>query len=179
MNNLPAWIPNINAWMSSLLIVILARGLGYVFQLVYLLLDYFLPFSLREKLIVYSFFILSPIVLIAVVHHWLHFILDRFFPNTRSPEIGKVEGFFPGLISWWEGFFGWQALAIATLISGSLFAFFLPPEFKSLDNLWDWWYVIKPFLTVMTLIQLIVIAYLYQFESIVRNYLISVGKSDR
>jgi hypothetical protein len=179
MNNLPAWIPNINAWMSSVLVILLARGLGYVFQIVYMLLNYFLPFSFREKLIVYSLFLLSPIVLIAVVHHWLHFVLDRFFPNTRSPEIGKVEGFLPGLISWWEGFFGWQALAIAMLISGSLLAFFLPPEFKSFNNLWDWWYVIKPFLTIMTLIQLIVIAYLYQFEHILRNYLMSIGSRNR
>jgi hypothetical protein len=175
MNNLPAWIPNLNAWMSSFILIVLARGLTYAFQLLYLFLDLILPLPIRGKLAPYSIALLSPIILIAFIHHWLHLLLDRFFPNTKSPEMGKVEGFLPGLMSWWEGFFGWQALAIAMLASSGILVFLVPPA-NTLDGSWNWWwFVIKQFLTIATLIQLIVIAYLYQLERIVRNHLMSFG----
>jgi hypothetical protein len=179
MNNLPAWIPNMNAWMSAVILVILAKLLTYAFHILYLVLHLILPLPTQTILIILSIALLSPIPTIAFVHHWLHFFLDRFFPNAQSPEIDRVKGFFPGLISWWEGFFGWQALTIAMLISSSLIVFLLPVS-SSLYTSWDWWWqVLKPFFTIATLIQFIVIASLYQFEYVVRNYLISIGSRDR
>lgn len=179
MNNLPKWIPNLNAWMSALLLIVLAKGASYGYYFLYIILTVILPLPTKSILIIFSFFLISPIVLIAFVHHWLHLFLDRFFPETRSPEMANVEGLLPGLMSWWEGLFGWQVLAIAMLISSSIWVIFIPNTSIS-DFSWAWlWYILQRFLTLATLLQLIVSAYLYQFEYLVRNYLMSLATKSR
>jgi hypothetical protein len=42
--------------------------------------------------------------------------LDRFFPDTRTTT-DTSEGFFPGLMSWWEGLFAWLAIAVSTILA--------------------------------------------------------------
>jgi hypothetical protein len=179
MINLPNWIPNLNAWMSALLLIVLAKGASYGFYFLYILLTLLLPLPAKSIYIIFSFLLISPIVLIAFVHHWLHLFLDRFFPENKSPEMANLEGWLPGLMSWWEGLFGWQVLAIAMLISSSIWVIFIPNA--SISNFsWVWlWYILQKFLTIATLIQLIVSAYLYQFEYLVRNYLMSLGTKSR
>ncbi|NES20076.1 MAG: hypothetical protein F6K41_14375 [Symploca sp. SIO3E6] len=176
MQKLPSWIPNPNAWMSAILLLLLIRGISAVINIIFQMGESLMEISPKIRIVLYFCALLSPILVIAVVHHWLHIFLDRFFPNTRSPEIETPQGFFPGLMSWWEGFYGWGAIALALLISTTVTIIFLP-SFNSLSQLLDWWDEVKSFFTVPMLISLVTIAYLYQLEHLVRQHLISVGSA--
>lgn len=178
MRNWPNWIPSPNAWMSALLLVILMRGLALLINTIVRLGDFLLVLPPKWRGILYIVALLSPILLIAITHHLLHLILDRFSPDSQSPEMRDVQGFLPSLMSWWEGFFGWQAIALALLVSNGIQLIFAP-RFVSLDALLDWWNFLKSFFTISNLIRLVTIAYLYQFESLVRDRLISVGAANR
>lgn len=178
MRNLPNWIPNPTAWMSAILLLILARGVSVVITIIAQLGDSLIWLPPKWKSILYIVALLSPILIIAVAHHLLHFILDRFFPNIRTPEMTERQGFFPGLMSWWEGFYGWQAIALALLVSSGIQLFFLS-SFNSLYDMLDWWNELKKLFTIPNLIRLLIIAYLYQLEYLVRQHLMSVGSNSQ
>ena len=113
MRNWPAWIPNPDAWMSAILLILLWRGIGVVIRIIFQLGEPLMAISPKMRFLFYFAAILSPIVVIAVAHHLLHLFLERYAPNSRSPGMGRVEGFLPTLMSWWEGFYGWMAIALA------------------------------------------------------------------
>ena len=58
--------------------------------------------------------VLSPILIIAVFHHSLHLFISRFWGLFQAPEIGKPKILPIGLLSWWEGLYGWLAIAVST-----------------------------------------------------------------
>ncbi|NET61011.1 MAG: hypothetical protein F6K47_34240 [Symploca sp. SIO2E6] len=176
MKNLPNWIPNPNAWMNAILLLLLIRGISALINIILQMSESLMAISPKIRIVFYFLVLLSPILVIAVVHHWLYIFLDRFFPNSRSPEMSSPQGFFPGLMSWWEGFYGWQAIALATLVSTAVTIIFLP-SFNSLSQLLDGWDGVKSFLTVPMLIRLVTIAYLYQLEHLVREHLMSIGSA--
>ena len=70
--------------------------------------------------------LLSPIPAFAFTHHLLHLFLGRFIPTIQALEIGSSQKLLPGLISWWEGLYGWLVIALATLIATSLCTILLP-----------------------------------------------------
>lgn len=162
--------------MSAILLVLLIEGIQVVLKSLVLQTVGFAIVALPPKLQFFLYFLilLSPIFIIAIAHHWLNLILDRFFPNVQAPEVGRIESLFPGLISWWEGLYGWQAIALATIVSSFITLSVLSPAYL-LSDLLGLWSRTKSFFWFTTLIRLVVIAYLYQFEHLVRTHLIAVG----
>lgn len=178
MRNWPNWIPNPSAWMSALVVILLAFGIQAMQPILSILINWLINIAPKLGIVAWIIIFLSPIILVAFVHHFLHLALDRFFPDTQSPEMEHVQGFFPSLMSWWEGLYSWLVIYLALLIS-SLIQSVITPNFDPFSPI-DWWEIIfKGLFTVTNLIRLIVAAYLYQFESLVRQHLMSVGASRR
>jgi hypothetical protein len=176
MRNLPNWIPSPTAWMSSLILILLMRGLAVLIRIIFQMGDSLMAVSPKLRIVLYFAAILSPILVIAIAHHLLHIILERFYPNTRSPEISSNLGQFPSLMSWWEGFYGWMAIALAIVVSSLVEVISLPSSNSFYDML-GWWNELKDLLTLPTLYRVITAAYLYQFEHLVRDHLMSVGSN--
>lgn len=173
MRNWPAWIPSPTAWMSAVLLILLVRGLTVVIRLIFQMGDSLMAISPKLRLVLYFAALLSPILVISVAHHLLQLILDRFFPNTRSPEMSSTLGQLPSLMSWWEGFYGWMAIALALVASNLIeIIFSAAPNFY---DLLGWWDELRDLFTLPTLYRVITAAYLYQFEHLVRHHLMAVG----
>lgn len=87
-----------------------------------------------------------------------------------------TDGFFPGLMSWWEGLYGWMVLTLSVLASNAILVIVLPmPEI--IYNIYQFWAQTENLLTLSTLLQAIAAAYLYQFEYFVRQHLLSVSST--
>ncbi|MBV6626795.1 MAG: hypothetical protein KI793_28305 [Rivularia sp. (in: Bacteria)] len=172
----PYWLPNVRSWFNAVALILLMIGIGYLrgyaFDIIGMLIDS-APWLIGAFLfLVFAF----PIVTIAFLHHWLHTFLDVFFPDSRFPEDELHAGWFPSIFSWWEAVFGWTSYVLAFV-----FVLFFLGIFKS--------YCYSPDLSVLsrnlsnyifslpsarfTILQIIVVAYLYQLEYLVRQRLIA------
>jgi hypothetical protein len=178
MRNWPSWIPDPNAWMSAILLILLMRGLAVVLRIIVEMGDFLIHPSPKLQIFLWIFASLSPILLIAVVHHWLYRFLDEYSPTTQLPEMVGTDGFFPGLMSWWEGLYGWMVLSLSTLASNALLIIVLPIP-NVIYNIHNFWAQTGNLITISTLFQLLVAAYLYQFEYFVRQHLISVSSTNQ
>ena len=176
MRNWPAWIPNPTAWMSAILLILLFRGISVVIRIIFQLSEPLMAISPKLRILLYFAALLSPILVIAVAHHLLHMFLDRYAPHTRSPGMRATEGLLPSLMSWWEGFYGWMAIALALVVSSIIQVIFFP-SFNSLYERLAWWDELRDLFTLPTLYRVITVAYLYQFESLVRYHLMAVGSA--
>lgn len=176
MRNWPSWIPNPNAWLSAILLILLTKGISVVIRIIVRMGEFLSNFSPKWGILFWIIASLSPILLIAVAHHWLHRFLDHYFPNTQSPEMRGTQGFLPSLMSWWEGFYGWLAIALSSLIGNAILVI-VTPQPNVLYNLLNFWIQKGNILTLPTLLQVIAAAYLYQFEYLVRQHLMSVGSA--
>jgi hypothetical protein len=176
MRNWPAWIPNLNAWMSAILLILLVRGIAVVIRIIFQYGYSLLEISPKLRILLYFVALLSPILVIAVAHHVLHMFLDRYTSGSRSPGMTRAEGLLPTLMSWWEGFYGWMAIALAIVVSFMIEILSYPTP-NSFYNLLAWWDELRDLFTLPTLYRVITAAYLYQFEYLVRNHLMAVGSS--
>ena len=174
MRNWPAWIPNPTSWMSAILLILLWRGIAVVIRMIFQMGELLMETSPKLRFLLYFAALLSPILVIAVTHHLLHIILDRYAPSSRSPGMTRTEGLLPTLMSWWEGFYGWMAIALAVVVSSMIQVISLP-SFNSLYDLLAWWDELRDLFTLPTLYRVITAAYLYQFEYLVRHHLMAVG----
>lgn len=177
---LPLWIPDFNAWMSAILLLLLVRVIKFVIREIFVLNgDRFLTLlSSHSYIVLYGLILLSPIVIIAIAHNLLHIGLDLFAPDTQTPEMSVPKSWFPGLMSWWEGLYGWLAIALAMIVSTIVgLIIFSPTYFFS--EMTDWWLGLRNFFNPLMLVRLVTIAYLYQFESLVRKHLMAVGAQSR
>jgi hypothetical protein len=172
--NLPNWIPSPTAWMSSILLILLMRGLAVLIRIILQMGGQLMEISPKLQIVLYFAALLSPILVVAVAHHVLQIILDRYYPNTRSQQSSIQPGQFPSLMSWWEGFYGWMAIALAIVVSTMLEVIFAP-SLNSLYDMLGWWNELRDLFTLPTLYRVITVAYLYQFEHLVRTHLMSVG----
>lgn len=178
MRNLPIpnWIPAPTAWMSSILLILLMRGQALLIRIILQMAGQLMAISPKMQIVLYFAALLSPILVVAVAHHVLQLILDRYYPNTRSPESSSQPGQFPSLMSWWEGFYGWMAIALALVVSSMIEVIF-SPSLNSFYEMLGWWNELRDLFTLPTLYRVITVAYLYQFEHLVRNHLMSVGSN--
>jgi hypothetical protein len=80
-------------------------------------------------------------------------------------------------MSWWEGFYGWMAISLAFVVSSMIMVISLP-SFNSLYDMLGWWNELRDLFTLPTLYRVITVAYLYQFEHLVRNHLMSIGSAN-
>ena len=130
--------------------------------------------ALNSHAVLYLLIILAPIAIIAIAHHILHFCLDLFFPDIQTPEMSVRKYWFPGLMSWWEGLYGWLAIVLTMIISTVIGVIIFSPNYY-LSQMSDWWLGMKNFFNPLMFIRLVCVAYLYQFEHLVRQHLIAVG----
>ncbi|MEL6496787.1 MAG: hypothetical protein AAFQ41_16955, partial [Cyanobacteria bacterium J06623_7] len=180
MKKLPSWIPNFNAWMSAILLLLLVRGMKVVLReiLTHINYDTFDLLSARSHIILYFLLLLSPIIAIAMAHNLLHLFLDLYVPDVQTPEVPKRKSFFPGLMSWWEGLYGWLAIIMMMILSTALGLMLFSPNYY-LSELDKWWLGATSLFNPMMFIRLTCVAYLYQFEHLVRQHLIAVGAGKR
>lgn len=175
---LPYWFPNLNAWLSAVFLLLLTGGLGVCVRTVWQMGYSLAAVSPRLSILFSLLGLICPIILIAFGHHLLHLFLDRFFPASRSPEMESVQGWFPGLLSWWEGLDGWLVLILSTLISIGL----LGAIYYSSDSLAYLYYFLsswdkaKHLFTVPSIAWIVVSACLYQFETVVRRRFMALGR---
>lgn len=196
MQSLPAWIPAPRTWVNALALFALLTGFDYMVSYLY---HHLWPFLLiiwnflREVApwllytLVYTGVLLIsifPIFLISFLHHWLHQVLDNFFPESKIPGEDEVKGLFPNLFSWWQGVFGWLVINLSTTIAINILAIFLPStqllsaQVPSVDIITVKVYnVFAAGISIPKLIiQIIVAAYLYQLEYLIQQKLITAGR---
>ncbi|MEO1672364.1 MAG: hypothetical protein AAFR77_16570 [Cyanobacteria bacterium J06631_2] len=180
MKNLPPWIPSFNAWMSAILLLLLVRGIKFVLRGTFANLNYemFNLLSSKSYVVLYLLVLLSPIVVIAIAHNLLHLFLDQYLPDVETPEVTPHKSLFPCLMSWWEGLYGWLAIAITMILSTMITIIIFSPNYYS-SAMNSWWLGTSNFFNPTMLIRLICVAYLYQFEQLVRTHLIAVGAGSR
>ncbi|MGF1498139.1 MAG: hypothetical protein ACFB8W_15140 [Elainellaceae cyanobacterium] len=178
MQNWPAWIPYPTAWLSAVFLTLLTGGLGASAAFIWQIALWLSRISPRLGLLFGAIAILSPVILVAIAHHLVHLLMDRFFPDTQLPGMVAPPGAFPGLMSWWEGLYSWLVILVTTLVSFAILGVF-PLSDRFLADILNWWEVARPFFRWSTLLWVVVAAYLYQFESLVQQRLIAVGKGQQ
>lgn len=139
--------------------------------------------------------LLLPIPIVAFAHHYLYWLLDRFYPDLDSTERGRVTGSIPGIVSWWHGLFALVVVIVAMLVSDSVLSI-LPwlthnaadciasqtseINVRATTRVGLWFQIAlmilrqpiySPFLRLV--IWIITAAYLYQFEFIFKEHLIN------
>lgn len=175
---MPYWFPNLNAWLSAVFLLLLTGGLGVCVKAAWQMGNSLAHISPRLTILFGLLGLICPIILIAFAHHLLHLFLDRFFPDSRSPEMTNVQGWFPGLISWWEGLYGWLVLILSTIISAGILGviYYSSSSLASLYFFLSSWDKAKHLFTVPSIAWVIIAACLYQFEFVVRQYFTASGR---
>lgn len=167
-NMYPSWFPYPRSWMSAFFLSIIAGGLSTASSKIAEFGFYLARHSPRLDFLFIVLAALSPIFFIAVAHHWLHIIIDRLTPDTQSVPNTEIR-YFPGMISWWEGLYGWVVITLSLMITVGLLGF-LFPYFNFYRFISDW-HKIEKFFAPQTLFWVAVAAYLYHFEHLVRQRL--------
>ncbi|MEM8830455.1 MAG: hypothetical protein AAGE96_14015 [Cyanobacteria bacterium P01_G01_bin.19] len=70
-----------------------------------------------------------------------------------------------------------MAIALTAITSTMIGVIIFTPDYY-LEEMGYWWLGLRNFFNLLMFIRLICIAYLYQFEQIVRQHLISVGEKN-
>ncbi|MDJ0800239.1 MAG: hypothetical protein QNJ51_26100 [Calothrix sp. MO_167.B12] len=175
------WFPYPSAWIKSLILVVIMGFISRTFAPIKIL--EFIATSTQSPEITTFFLIFTlilPIAAIALTHHCLHLVINQLAPSIQAPEIGKIEGFLPNIISWWEGLYGWSVIILSSLLGVSICIFLFPifnlnfsidvNNYNSFQN-----NIIGIFGTVW----IINAALLYHFEYQVKQIIISVYSQNR
>ena len=174
MTNWPRWIPHPTAWMSAAIVILITIGIQNSYSFIAWIINFLTTVSPKLGVLAWFFLLLSPIIVVAFVHHFLHIILDKFFPDTKSPDLENIQGFFPTLMSWWEGLFSLLVIYLSTLVT-LLIQIVLFNNYN-FSNFLGWWDdLLLGIFTISNFVRLAFAAYLYQFEYLVRQHLLSVG----
>lgn len=167
--------PATGAWMSAILLTLLMGVVPLILKQIGAPLSQFIGkhFSTNMSWSLSVLSLLAPILIIALIHHWLHLILDRFFPDNQTATTEAGGSFFPSLMSWWEGLFAWVAIAVSTILAiGIIIAVF--PYDSSENSVIKYllmlfaWDDPKHLFSVPVIGRSIIVAYLYHFEYLVR-----------
>jgi hypothetical protein len=173
MNNWPIWFPKPSSWLSAGFLTLLTGGLAASAAFAWQIALFLTRISPRLGLLFGVVTVLSPIILVAIMHHLLHLILDRFFPETQLPGMIGNTGVLPGLMSWWQGLYSWLVIIFSTMVATALIGSF-PLSLGFLDNLMDVWDRARPLFRLSTLVWVLIAAYLYHFEYLVQQRLMSI-----
>lgn len=177
----PVWFPYPTSWLKAVVVFGFLSIIGFSIRTSGQV-GYFLA-RVADSPEPFIFFIilglLSPIVIFAIAHHILHLFLGRFMPSIQAPEIAKHQGLLPGLISWWEGFYGWLVIYLATLAVSAttlgIAVVFIPLSNFLYQNLL---YNYNPedeqkVLIALSVIWIIYAAVIYQVENLFKRRMIS------
>ncbi len=124
----PLWFPYPSSWLKALIMTLFMRVIIFIVQNTGRL-GYDIIYFVHSPELFFIFtilLILSPIPIISLTHHCLHLLISRFISEIQAPEIGRTQGLLPGIMSWWEGLYGWLVIAISTLISFLFYIILIP-----------------------------------------------------
>lgn len=175
MKNWSPWIPYPHSWISAIFLCLILSGLVKGADKV-LEIGYYLSRHLPRLDAMFGIFaLLSPILFIAVIHHFLNLLLDVLLPNNELLKLDKVQGLNPGLISWWKGLYSWTVIFLATILTIGVLDILLidVSSVKYLyhgdrNNL---------LISVTVIVWVTIAACLYHFEHIVKRSVIATAKS--
>ncbi|MGB3757963.1 MAG: hypothetical protein WBA07_16545 [Rivularia sp. (in: cyanobacteria)] len=177
---LPYWLPNLRSCINAVALILLmigitnliARSLDKIVELIHAV-----PWL--SGIIVLSIF-LFPMAAIAFLHHWFHTFLDIFFPESRIPEDEAQAGWFPSIVSWWEGIYGWSVNVLSGLLVFFVLAALSFSDYSShmLSILGEMMSKDSFYLPSLrfTVLQMIVAACLYQLEYLVQQRLVAAAR---
>lgn len=174
MKNWPNWLPQPNSWMSAFFLTVLIGVLEANAEKILEFGRFLTNGSIRGGIFFGLLATLSPIAVVAFLHHFFHALCDSLFPGTSSPDIGKVKGLMPYLLSWWEGLFAWLVLVLTTMITLSILGIFVSSQ-NDLFRMISSWENIKHIFTKEAIIWMVTASFIYHFEYLVRQRLIAVG----
>jgi hypothetical protein len=122
---LPIWFPYPNSWLSALILSVLMTAFVNIIRRNSELLLNLARWSNRpEQFLIWLILLLIlPIPAIAFLHH---FFLSRFISPIPGEKISKIQGFVPGIISWWESLSSWLVFILSTLAATLFCTPFLP-----------------------------------------------------
>jgi hypothetical protein len=177
----PAWFPYPTSWLKSIVIAFL---LGIIGRIIFLSgnIGYKIAswFNSPGLFIIVSILILiSPIFIITFTHHIFHIVIKKLFPKIQSQEMQTVGGFIPGIISIWEGLYGWLVICLSSLIAFSLTILTMPisrgelydPSFcAGCGSQYD-----ERVAVVFTIIWITTGALIYQVDFLVKRRLLSIS----
>jgi hypothetical protein len=179
-SNWPVWFPYPSSWLKAIVLALFLRVIAFVFthtgEFGFKIANFT---NSPELFIVFAILaIISPIIVITFTHHIFHIIISQFFPSIQAPEIGKPKGFIPGIVSIWEGLYGWLVILLSTLILFLLMTILFPisnlnfyqpvefyTEFEETVNL------------ILTCIWTINAALLYQIDFLFKQRLLSLSST--
>lgn len=173
----PAWFPYPSSWLSAFILSLLMNAIIVIVRITGIL-GYVLARSVDspEPLVVFGILaLLLPIPTISFTHHILHRFVGRFIPIIQAPE-GISQGLLPGLVSWWEGLYGWLVIALATLTATGLCTVLLPLFNLSYEKINDSYSKAEINIqAIFTIFWIINAANFYQIECLIKRHLISTN----
>ncbi|MBE9179117.1 hypothetical protein IQ268_11145 [Oculatella sp. LEGE 06141] len=178
----PTWFPFPSSWLNAVLLLFLTVATSYISDKLFDVGFNFSEFAdSPEPFILFGVVaLLSPIPVIALFHHFIHLGIGKMAPKLQSPEIGKVKGFLPGLISWWEGLQSWLVMSVSTLsmigIATVTYRFFnidFSPTASIIHGNED------GFMGLLGISWLVCAAYLYQVAHLVERRLMAIASKTR
>jgi hypothetical protein len=115
----PKWFPYPSSWLNAILLTLLFGFAIRVIEIISKGSFNVADFLNYPKLLIQGVIValLSPIPVIAVAHHLLYKMIAIVFPKLHDPTLGNLKGWFPGLLSWWEGVCGYVVATISMLIT--------------------------------------------------------------
>ncbi len=180
MRNSITWLPYPRSWVNAIAIFAIFFGLKFAISPLIEVMKWIAPFWPNIWSIFYLIVLISPIIVIAFVHHWFHRALDQFVPDTRVVEVDGKPGVFPNLFSWWQGIYGLFvgsfsyliALAILALIfSFSNVAANITAQIARPNPI-----PLNPIQIGQFVVQVISAAYLYHIEFLVQQELLASSR---
>lgn len=179
-----AWFPYPSSWLKSLILTVFLSIVIIIVKFIGKTGVYLSAIIGSPEMCVFFVILalLSPIPAIAEAHHIIHLLVARFYPKIQAPEIGKPRGLVPGLISWWEGLYGWVVIVLSTLTATvfcSIFLPFLSLSYEKVANEYN--QSAQTIQALFAIVWMINAALIYQFEYLVKRRIISVNidKIDR
>ncbi|BAZ05164.1 hypothetical protein [Calothrix sp. NIES-3974] len=180
MRNSITWFPYPRSWVNAIALLAIFFGLQYAINPLLQIMQWISVFWPNVWSIFYLIILLTPIIIIAFLHHWFHKILDQFVPDTRVVEVDGQSTIFPNLFSWWQGIYGLFVGAFAYIFALAVigFIFSFGDIMAAIQN-----QIARP--TPITLnpiditqfiIRIVCIAYLYHIEFLVQQQLINSSR---
>ncbi|MEH2313944.1 MAG: hypothetical protein V7K35_21665 [Nostoc sp.] len=176
--------PYPSSWLKALILTLFLRVIIFIinntgkigYQIVYFV-------NSPELFFIFTILLLlSPIPIISFTHHCLHLLIGRFIPEIQAPEIGRTQGFLPGIMSWWEGLYAWLVIAISTLITALFSTILLPSINLNYVRLIEDYTQIPNINNIMLILGFFYIsggAITYQIEYLVRHRIISTYSGNK
>ena len=169
------WIPSFVSWINAIFLFLLLKILFLLIEVIEPWLKSILFNSPELSIFVICLLCWSPLLFITFSHHFIHLVIAKIFPKIQAPELNKVKGWFPSIISWWEGLYGWLVIICSFLITVtviSLYFMYSEPIYKwqNIDDFPEW------LINYTSLFVFVSSAYLYHFESMVKKRFLFIEK---